>query len=156
MKNPQARSACPKACASCLRIVVRPGRLELPRHKTLEPKSSASANFATGACIMQLTSKFPGIHPDHRRSTCSMNSAMLPNLQTYVQNPPAATTTTFQGQYEPLQREPPVKKLGGTCPQNAQLKSARRMPRYKQRARHQRVSSAHIPSATSPKLRDGV
>lgn len=30
-------------------IVVRPVRLELTRHKTLEPKSSASANSATGA-----------------------------------------------------------------------------------------------------------
>ena len=29
---------------------VRPVRLELTRPKTLEPKSSASANSATGAC----------------------------------------------------------------------------------------------------------
>ena len=29
--------------------IVRPVRLELTRHKTLEPKSSASANSATGA-----------------------------------------------------------------------------------------------------------
>ncbi len=29
---------------------MRPERLELSRHKTLEPKSSASANSATGAC----------------------------------------------------------------------------------------------------------
>lgn len=29
---------------------MRLGRLELPRPKALEPKSSASANSATGAC----------------------------------------------------------------------------------------------------------
>ena len=32
--------------------IVRPVRLELTRHKTLEPKSSASANSATGAGLV--------------------------------------------------------------------------------------------------------
>ena len=36
-------------------IVVRLGRLELPRPKALEPKSSASANSATGASGGYLT-----------------------------------------------------------------------------------------------------
>ena len=34
---------------------VRPERLELSRHKALEPKSSASANSATGASLMNST-----------------------------------------------------------------------------------------------------
>ena len=38
-----------KAPAAMRRPAVRPERLELSRHKTLEPKSSASANSATGA-----------------------------------------------------------------------------------------------------------
>ena len=38
---------------------MRPERLELSRPKTLEPKSSASANSATGACLMYLTGMTP-------------------------------------------------------------------------------------------------
>ena len=34
---------------------VRPERLELSRHKALEPKSSASANSATGASLVNNT-----------------------------------------------------------------------------------------------------
>ena len=38
-----------------MHLIVRPERLELSRHKALEPKSSASANSATGASLVNST-----------------------------------------------------------------------------------------------------
>jgi hypothetical protein len=64
-----------RPCSTCVQPlrVVRKERLELSRLAALEPKSSASTNFATSAC----TGKVSGGYSGNRTCDPSIMSAVL-------------------------------------------------------------------------------
>ena len=60
------------AVAACY---VRPGGLEPPRPKTLDPKSNAATNYATGANVPQRYNFFLNCRSSYRHSLPSVESS---------------------------------------------------------------------------------